>query len=234
MKFNPLIMIMHVRNIEKCLSGFDLLQYDKLWINYHTEGEIEKAFPKVLQEIKALNIYSHLSIISDDGYIEKDCVENIYAFAEKYPVVCGWCNIDAVSPFSNISKSKLTIEVPTKNCIDLYTIKEVEDYKTEEIKTWFSGFSFHTMSIELWEEFPFGCYRKPNGITLASDYHLCYRLQQKNIPIVAVKSGRFLHMRKKVVLHQGIVKQSNHVILVGVKPKSIILERRDNGLFKIV
>jgi hypothetical protein len=212
--FKPIIFIMRARQIPKSLESIANFPYPKVWVEYYREREIEKeVWPKVFEEIVAKG-YSHISIFSDDAVMELEAVTGVVEWSKKLNVICGWCNLDS-GPLTNISKSPLVRDAPYKGVNKLmYTISEVESHKNELISTWFTGFSLHTMSVELWERFPFMSYPGSAGNGYASDYHLCWRLQQNSIPIVALKSGRIYHIRKNI-------EKQDFKVLAGVRDKNI-------------
>jgi hypothetical protein len=201
MQVNPIIMITRVRNLKESLNSINALPYPKVWVEYHTEKEIAEKFPSIIKEAKRRK-YTHLAIFSDDGVISPESTEIIFDAAKFIPVSCGWCNMDA-GPLSNISKSPLRDVNPTTNSYDLFTITEILSHPDYSIRTWFSGASMHTMRLDLWVRHPYMCYR-PVDSTIkdykghSSDYHLCIRLQNANVPIFAMKDSRIKHIRKDI------------------------------------
>ena len=50
------------------------------------------------------------------------------------------------------------------------------------------------MSREMWQRFPFGVC-EGSEVGWASDYSLCWRLQQAEVPIVAARDAHVLHVK---------------------------------------
>jgi hypothetical protein len=214
-RFNPIIFIMRARQIPESLESIAKFPYPKVWVEYYREREIEKeVWPKLFEEI-VLKDYSHISIFSDDAFMDASAAKEVIETVKLNPVTCGWCNIDS-GPLTNISKTPLIYAYPKAYRVKelMYTIEEVENYQEEVIQTWFTGFSMHTMSVDLWKRFPFMSYPGSAGNGYASDYHLCWRLQENNIPIAALKSGRIYHIRKNI-------EKQDFKVLAGVKEKNI-------------
>jgi hypothetical protein len=214
-EFNPIVFIMRAREIPKSLASIKQFPYPKVWIEYYREKEIEgEVWPKVFDKIVRKG-YSHISIFSDDAVMSKEAAIGVMELAQQYLVTCGWCNLDS-GPYSNISKSRLVKPYPKAGRVKdiLYTIEEIEEYKTAVIKTWFTGFSLHTMPTSLWKQFPFMCYPGSLGNGYASDYHLCWRLQKNEVPIIALKAGRIYHIRKDI-------EKQDFKVLAGIREKNI-------------
>jgi GT2 family glycosyltransferase len=206
---------MRARQIQESLDSISNFPYPKVWVEYYREKQIQdEAWQGVFDEIVAKG-YSHISIFSDDAVMEVEAATEVVEMSKKLDVVCGWCNIDS-GPLTNISKSPLVHDHPKAYRVKelMYSIHEVENHKNDLIKTWFTGFSLHTMRVELWEKFPFMSYPGSAGNGYASDYHLCWRLQQNSIPIVALKAGRVYHIRKNI-------EKQDFKVLAGVRDKNI-------------
>ena len=213
--FKPIVFIMRAREIQKSLDSIANFPYPKVWVEYYREKEIEEeVWEEVFAQIVAKR-YTHISIFSDDGVMEPEQATEVIELAKERPVTCGWCNVDS-GDLSNISKSPLAVSPPKVATLRplLYTIRGGENHSERLIKTWFTGFSLHTMSTELWGRFPFQCYPGISGKGAASDFHLCWRLQQAKIPIVALKSARIYHIRR----HIG---KQDFKVLAGVRDKNI-------------
>jgi len=202
--FKPIIFIMRAREIPESLESISKFPYPKVWVEYYREKEIQdEAWEEVFKLIVSKG-YTHISIFSDDGVMAKE-----------HPVTCGWCNIDS-RDLANISKSPLVSSPPLVATLQplMYTIRGVENHSERLIRTWFTGFSLHTMSTELWGRFPFQCYPGQSGKGASSDFHLCWRLQEANIPIVALKSARIYHIRRNIL-------RQDFKVLAGVREKNI-------------
>lgn len=199
LKFSPLVFVMRARDIKRSLGSIAKFPYPKVWVEYYTELQIEEvAWPKVLIEAIKRG-HTHIGIFSDDAWASPETVVKIFEAAKEHPVVCGWC--DNQGEFCNLTKE------PLKDCYpqiegwrlgdSLYKKEEVVNSKEEKIRTWYSGFSLHVMPVELWIRFPFQCHPGELRRGFASDQHLCWRLQEANIPIVALRDAVINHIRKE-------------------------------------
>jgi hypothetical protein len=206
---------MRARQIPESLESIAKFPYPKVWVEYYREREIEsEVWPKLFKQIVRKG-YTHISIFSDDAVMKKGAVVGVIELAQSFAVTCGWCNLDS-GPYSNISKSRLVKPYPKAGRVKniLYTIEEIEGYEGDLIRTWFTGFSLHTMPVSLWSQFPFQCYPGSLGNGYASDYHLCWRLQKNDIPITALKAGRIRHIRKDI-------EKQDFKVLAGIREKNI-------------
>ena len=147
--------------------------------------------------------------------MSEEAVTEVIEFSRNGQVTCGGCNLDS-GPYSNISKSRLVKPYPKAGRVKniLYTIEEIENWEESMRQTWFTGFSLHTMPVDLWRQYPFKCYPGSLGNGYASDYHLCWRLQLNNILIVALKAGRIHHIRKDI-------EKQDFKVLAGIREKNI-------------
>ena len=213
------IMVMRARDIEDSLKSIQALPYSKVWVEYHREKEIQKIFPQVLGQALERG-YSHLAIISDDGIVDDpEAADAIFTAALSHQVVCGWCydsreQDEYPVPLTNMSKKPLDASTIVKK-IDQMSVDEILN-GPPLFRTYFSGLSLHTMSLDLWRKYPFQCYMNSHsGGGRASDFHICKRLQDAGIEITAVREGKIRHLGRKLAI------ASEKHLYCGQRPKAI-------------
>ena len=186
---NPLLIILNPRRISECLDSLAALDIPKAYLTGYTERGLVDPFNGVIKTTD----YSHYLVISDDGVVRQDALDAVLDLLSGHPVATGWCNIDSELPTVNLTRSPLTGDAPHPNAYDLYHWATVMGWPSEEVPTFFAGGCLTGMSRELWQRFPFDCYGElGNG----SDFHLCLRLQQAEIPIGAARSGFVYHVKE--------------------------------------
>ena len=214
-----LLLILKVRKIDHVLNSYKNYNISRVFIAGYKETELEDLgiFSSVVQQANEKG-YSHISVISDDALITNDAFDKVLELSKKYKVVTGYCKLDKRTSIVNLAKSPLMQNQP-------YDIKDYNLFDYNElpndidIRTYFTGMALTTMSIELWKQFPFRCYRasySPNGY--ASDYFLSKRLQDAGIPIYTHKETEIVHEKE---VHSTVIGQT---LFIGPQYRNIVWE----------
>jgi hypothetical protein len=214
-----LLIILKVREIEHVLASYRNYKMNRVFIAGYKESELEDLgiFSSVIQSAKEKG-YTHISVISDDGLITNKAFDKVLELSKENPVVTAFCKIDKTSTDVNLAKSPL-IKAQPYALQDYHLFDYSELPNDTNIRTYFTGMALTTMPIELWEMFPFKCYREayaPNGY--ASDYHLSKRLQDAGIPIYTHKDTEVIHEKEK---HSTNIGQK---LFIGKEYRNIIWE----------
>lgn len=185
----PLLVILNPRRIPECMEAFAALDVAKAYLRGYTENGLCEPFSRLLTASE----HSPLVVVSDDVVVTQEALDAVIATAADHPVATGYCNLDESSPLINLTRSKLKGDSPTPESYDWYSRDEL-DQLPDPIWTGFSGMCLTAMSLEMWQRFPFGCF--PSGNGCASDFHLCMRLRDAGVPIVAPKAGWVRHLKR--------------------------------------
>lgn len=189
-----LLIILKVRQLDYVLASYRNYNISRVFIAGYKESELENLgiFSYVVEQAKEKG-YTHISVVSDDGLINNKAFDKVLEMANKYPVTTAFCKIDRRSTLVNLAKSPLIQTIPA--ALDDYNLFDYSEIKNDvDILTYFTGMALTTMSIDLWQQFPFKCFRasySPNGY--ASDYFLSKRLQDASIPIFTHKDTEIIH-----------------------------------------
>ena len=192
-----LLVILKVRDLDYVLASYRNYNISRVFIAGYKETELEDLgiFSSVINCAKEKG-YTHISVISDDGLINNKAFDKVLEMAKKYPVSTAFCKIDRRSTLVNLAKSPLIQTKPA--ALNDYNLFDYSEIKNDvDIRTYFTGMALTTMSIDLWQQFPFKCFRasnSPNGY--ASDYFLSKRLQDANIPIFTHKDTEIIHEKE--------------------------------------
>ena len=214
-----LLLILKVRQIDYVLNSYRNYNMNRVFVCGYKESELEDMgiFSSIVQQAKEKG-YTHISVVSDDGLINNKAFDKVLELSKKYPVTTAFCKIDKKSTLVNLAKSPLISNKPySLGDYNLYDYSELPN--NQDIKTYFTGMALTTMSIDLWQQFPFKCYRvshAPNGY--ASDYYLSKRLQDSGIPI-------FTHIDTEII-HEKEAHSTNigQTLFIGENYRNIIWE----------
>jgi len=213
-----LLIILKVRALDHVIQSYRNYNMNRVFIAGYRETELEDMgiFASVIEQAKEKG-YTHVSVISDDGLITNKAFDKVLELSNRYPVSTAFCKIDKRSTLVNLARAPLIQEQPYS--LDDYHLYEYNDLPGDDIKTYFTGLALTTMPIQLWQEFPFRCYRadySQNGY--ASDYFLSKRLQDAGISIYTHRDTEVVHEKE---LHSTNIGQ---VLFIGEIYRSIIWE----------
>jgi hypothetical protein len=184
----PLLMVMNPRTIPQCMEALEALKIDKVWLKNWTERELVT----VIADIVANSDYDTIGLVSDDTIPSQASLDLVLDAFEPTAVYTGYCNLDEGRAEVNLSVAPLLVkDVATVDCYSFPTRQEVDD--SEGLyRSYFTGFAFTFMSREMWLKYPFDCIGDPG---YQSDYRLCVRLQQDEVPIFAPPGAFMTHLR---------------------------------------
>ena len=190
MTLDPLLLVLNPRRIPASLRSIKKLQIPKAWLTGYTERQLGP----VISDLIATTDHTHYLVISDDVIAKQAALDAVLELlAAGHPVATGWCNLDATDPRINLGK--IHGKTPTT---EAYTFLRRADLKwlPDPVPTQFAGMCLTGMTRELWQRFPFGCYGNGAEWGYASDFHLCTRLRDAKIPIVAAKNAGLHHLKE--------------------------------------
>ena len=195
---NPVLLIMNPRNIPVTETAFRKLKIDKAWLRGYTEEQLNSIIPKFINETN----YSHYILTSDDLLPTQEALDNVLVGMKKFDVFTGWCNITPTIRLANVRLRKppgqgsffsLTHRVPILSNITapikLRTFPSPKKLPEGFFRVFFAGFSFTSLTRELWQRFPFKALK-----TGGSDFLLCERLNDNDIPIYCHKNTYCYHL----------------------------------------
>lgn len=214
----PVLAVLHPRRIPSVIEALLGVDVPKAWISGYTEYQIQQAaWPDLMRQVQAKG-YTHMLVVSDDAIVSQDAVDAVLALLEDgHPVASGYSNLDNERDLVNLTHDRLP-EQPAVDAYRMLTAGEVAE-GPELIETFFSGMTLTAMSLDMWREYPFRVYGGSPGY--CSDHHLCYRLQEAGVPIVASKAA-FVHHLKPSWLE--VDKVEAHKLLIGEIPARVIVE----------
>lgn len=206
----PLLIAMNPRHIDICVEAIEALPISQLWLERYTEHEISALLPSLIAECD----YDPIGIISDDALPTPEALRLVLQHYKPGEVVTAYCNLDQTSSLVNLSVEPLILQPEaTMECYTMPTREYVETHKDERIRTWFAGHCLTFMSRELWQKYPFIALGGGRG--MQSDYYLCYRLQQDEVPIYAPR-GAFVEHLKTLVNQTD--EAPGRQLLIGIEP----------------
>lgn len=221
---NPLLLVMNPRRIPRAIEAIEALSIHKVWLSCFWEAELVPVIAQVVEEAEAKG-YTHLLLLSDDTVPTQKALSLVVRHLPDHPVVTGYCNLDAVLPYVNLTKRPFVHHNESyANDYAWFTREEVSAHPEELISSCFGGACLTGMSVAMWKRFPFDVVTRPNApLGYASDWKLSVRLQISNIPIVAPKRAFVPHL-KTVWLEgpaQDAVKDPNFRLLMGEVASSV-------------
>lgn len=227
----PLLVIFNPRNMPLAVDSFNALPTDRAWLRGYTELEIEtEAWPVMMRDAKG-HRYSHLVVISDDGRVPRGAWDDVTRIAKRgHPVVTGFCNMDMNRGWdiSNMVSSVLPRE-PLAMDMDFYSVPEILTFPEDEVPTSFHGYSLTCMDWKTAVEFPFQCYRDPdgNGPGHSSDFHHARRLADKGVDIVCARDGFVIHLKSRWNTHDETPEAQPVWLRSRRQRKTIVWDRRN-------
>lgn len=185
----PCLIVLNPRRIPEAIESLEALEIPKVWLTGYTEHQLAQgAFNAAIQATE----YTHYSVISDDTIVTQTALDAVLALAPQHPVVTGYCNLDSTE--DRINLGALVGNTPIKTSYSFITPAQLAALP-DPAPTEFAGMCLTTMSRETWAQYPFGCYGRHTLTGYASDFHLCLRLKNAGVPIVAPHAARVQHLK---------------------------------------
>lgn len=209
----PLLVVLNPRQIPTCIDAIETLDVDRLWMIAYTERELVAAIPAALEELD----HDPIVFLSDDTIPTQGALEAVLDFhrGSSELVVTGFCNLDAESPFVNVTRRPFTGRRSTPDSYDFYTYDDVV-HSPRPVRSWFAGLALTCLSRELLAQFPIR-----NGRERPSDFDLSLRLQAADVPIYAPPAAFVYHVKERWNLpDQAAEKQ----LLIGKVPQEARLD----------
>ncbi len=158
----------------------------------YTEAELEAgAFTEGLETARA----DFYLVASDDLIVRRPAIAAVTDILDADRAATGYCQFSHTDWRVNITRRPLSTDLPVENAYSFLSFHEVV-CKPPSFQTWFTGMSLTAMSREMWQQFPFGCFKdQPEDRGYASDFHLSRRLQNAGIPIICARDAFTYHWR---------------------------------------
>lgn len=195
MKINPLLLVMNPRRIPECISAIEALRIDKVWMTAMWESELMPVISSIAESPRG---HTHLILLSDDTVPTQEALDLVLQNLDGRPFVTGYCNLDQICPFVNLTKRPFHIRTHSVGSdYEWYTKEEAESWADPLIPTHFGGATLTAMPVDMWRRFPFGVLIAPGDPRgFASDWTLCVRLQEANVPMVAPRGALIRHVKE--------------------------------------
>lgn len=188
-----LLCIMHARRMAEPLAAFEALDCDRAWLTGYTMRELVAAHREVVDLTPEFDAYV---MCSDDVVVTQAAWDAVVALlAEGRPAVTGYVPLVHGSEVVNLTRSPLVGDVPVNTAYDWFTRAEVLAHPADPVPSHFMGMSLSGMPRELWRRFPAGCFTRRTPRGHSSDFHLCRRLRDAGVPIVAPKAAWCDHLK---------------------------------------
>lgn len=213
---DPLLLVMNPRRIARCIAAIEALDVDKVWLVAMTERQLEDVVHYVVDKASA---YSHLLLLSDDTVPTQGALDLVLAALEEHPVVTGYCNLDASSPFVNITRRPFQcLDRSIGSDYDFFRRDVVATWSAPLVRTYFAGACLTGMSRDMWWKYPFRVFpgSEPG---YASDWMLSTRLQRDGVPIWAPRGAFVEHV--KAVWNEPDRTDPERRLLIGEIPAEI-------------
>lgn len=211
--------VMNARRIPECIDSLEQLDCDLAWMTGYTDAELGP----VHQELVADTDYDAYLVVSDDCVVTAAALDAVLKLLkEGHPAATGWCKLHRTSPFANLCRWPLIGDEPKPAAYPFYRVRDVRACESETVPTHFMGFAFTGMPRELWQRFPYGAYTERRATGYSSDFHLCVRLRDAGVPMVAARDGYVEHLKTV----ERRLKPASHRLLVGKIDRQVrIVER---------
>lgn len=214
----PLLCIMNARAIPECLASYEKLNIDLAWMSGFTDAQLGP----VHRAIVASTDYDAYLVVSDDCIVTQAALDAVLQALEAgHPAATGWCKLHTRSQDANLCRRPLIGDTPNRNAYPFYKARQVRSDPRAIIPTHFMGFALTGMTRELWERFPYGAFTEIRETGYASDFHLCIRLRDAGIPMVAARAGYVEHLKEITR-----AKPASHRLLIGEMKPEVRIERR--------
>jgi GT2 family glycosyltransferase len=215
--FDPLLAIMHPRDIPDAVAAFRALDVRRAWLQGYTEWQLAEVVRSLVDDPDIP--FTHLVMVADDVVVQQPALDAVLALArEGRPVVTGWCRLDSSHPLVNITDGPLVGNEPTPGAYRFRKFADVVAHPSPVIETGFVGFALTCMPRDLWRQFPFGAFGGPSQ-SWASDFHLSHRLRDAGVPMVAAREGYTEHLKERWL---ELDRDPRKRLLVGERPAQVI------------
>lgn len=211
-----LLCIMNARNIPECIASYRDLDIDLAWMSGYTDAQLGGVHQGIVESTD----YDAYIVVSDDCIVTQAALDAVLELLEAgHPAATGWCKLHTTSEDANLCDAPLIGDLPTKDAYPFFTVRDVLEHPDAAIPTHFMGFALTGMTRELWKRFPYGAYTEIRRTGYSSDFHLCVRLRDAGVPMVAARDGYVEHL--KVAGR----KPRTHRLLIGRMPREVRIER---------
>lgn len=208
-----LVCVMNARAIPECIDSLQALDCDVAWMSGYTDAELGP----VHQRIVRTTDYDTYIVISDDCIATQAALDAVTDLLEAgHPAATGWCKLHTTSDDANICHSPIIGDHPNLDAYPFYKVRDVRDHPDPVVPTHFMGFSFTGMTRDLWQRFPYAAYTEIRRTGYSSDFHLCHRLRDAGVPMVAARDGYVEHLK---TLKRP--KPRSHRLLIGRMAKEV-------------
>jgi hypothetical protein len=205
------LIVLNPREIPSCIEAINALAIPKCWISYMYEPEAAVAVNKAI----AASDFDRYVIISDDCIPTQSALDEVLDWHNaKHPVVTGYCNLDSVLPYVNLTWNNLTAPPPSVSSFGFMTKNEAMR-QHGLVRTTFAGLALTCMWRDLWQQFPLHC---ATGTAGSMDYQLSWELQEARISIGAPVGGFVQHVKE---IWNQIDKAPEKRLLIGQRPKEV-------------
>jgi hypothetical protein len=209
------LIVLNARRIPEVLEAIEELDIDRLWVRNLWMHEIEARWDEVEE---AFSEYAWAWIMCDDVVVSQDALNAVRELAgEGFPVVTGYCNLDAVDPRVMLTRSRLGPRSEV-GAYDFYSLREVKE-GPRVLPTTFVNYCLTGMSVEMWREYPLRNESEGN----AADFNLSRRLVEDGIVAVAHRDAFCWHLKDEWNTPN---RDPRKRLLMGSEPSAIELEVR--------
>lgn len=212
-----LLCIMNCRAIPECIDSYrQLTGVDLAWMSGYTDAQLGAVHQGIVESTN----YDAYIVVSDDCIVTQAALDAVLELLDAgHPAATGWCRLHTRSPLVNLCYAPLIGSQPTTRSYPFYTAAAVESHQGPVVPTHFMGFSLTGLTRELWQHFPYGAFTKIRRTGYSSDFHLCIRLRDAGVPMVAARDGYVEHLK---VMGK---KPRTHRLLIGKMTPEVRIER---------
>lgn len=214
----PLLCVMNARRIPRVIDSLEALDCDLAWMTGYTDAELGPVHQQIVEQTD----YDAYLVVSDDCVVSQAALDAVVKLLEEgRPAATGWCKLHTRSEFANLCRAPLRGTDPKPSAYPFYRADAVRRFRDSVVPTHFMGFALTGMPRELWRRFPYGAYTERRASGYSSDFHLCVRLRDAGVPMVAAREGYVDHLKLAVRR-----KPPDHRLLVGEIEKQVLLRER--------
>lgn len=205
------LLVMNPRRLADCIESIRDLPVDQYWLTGFYERELVAEVGRIIEE----TAYDAYAIVSDDCLCSREAWAAVRDAMDAYPIVTGWCQVDAIREVANVSTEPLVRPQPRWSN---YTMPPISALAAAPpiFRSWWIGFALSAMRRDVWRRFPFDVYPSQRNVREgqaypwhytgpragepfdageSSDYHLSWRMQEANAPVWAVRDAQVGHLR---------------------------------------
>lgn len=211
--------VMNARRIPECIESFEALPHDLAWMTGYTDAELGPVHQGIVESTD----YDAYLVVSDDCVVTGAAVDAVLELLEQdHPAATGWCKLHQTSPYANLCRAPLKGSEPKPAAYPFYRARDVQAHESEIVPTHFMGFALTGMPREMWQRYPYGAYTARRATGYSSDFHLCVRLRDDGVPMVAARDGYVEHLKTA----DRRLKPRSHRLLVGEIDQEVRLVER--------